>query len=107
MSDNIPETEIIPIQPISGLEIKSKELSGKVSERQESVRFLSVASLLFTMAACVVGVAVFIVKIVFLDPSGASEHNIGIAVQLITLIWTSVVTLVSAALAFYFGSNKS
>ena len=83
---------------------KLNKLSGTIEERQENARSISVYLLLGLLILCVFGIASFIWKILQIAPV---EENISVSVQLITLVWTSVVTLVSGAIAFYFGNYKS
>jgi magnesium-transporting ATPase (P-type) len=62
---------------------------------QESIRAFIVFFLLFCFGASILGIALYIY----------SERDPDKNLQLITLIWTSEVTLISGALGFYFGSN--
>jgi hypothetical protein len=88
------------------LEIPAKDKSNPPIEQQrERARtFLSVG-LLSLLTASLIGTAVYIIADVR-NPKELSQERRNMHRELITILWTSQVTLAGSALGFYFGSQK-
>jgi hypothetical protein len=63
------------------------------------------AGLLSLLTASLIGTAVYIVADVR-NPKELSQERRNMHRELITILWTSQVTLAGSALGFYFGSQK-
>jgi hypothetical protein len=77
-----------------------------IRSRQEIARTRSMYGLLVILSFCVLGIALFVGKIISTGTPEEYHENVSVSVQLITLVWTSIVTLVSGGLAFYFGNKN-
>ena len=80
-----------------------KDFKTDLATLQEQTRSTLAKSLIGLLAATLFGVGIYI----WLSKDSKDTEGIKSSRELITLIWTSEVTLVSGALGFYFASNKS
>jgi len=85
----------------SGIE----ETQVNVGVQRERARTLLSVGLLRLLAASLVGTGAYIF-VDLLIPRNVSEQRSNSHRELITIIWTSQVTLVGSALGFYFGSER-
>ncbi len=86
--------------------ISTTEIPVGVEVQREKTRTRLVGGLLGLLAFSLFGVGAYIiVDTVF--PSNLSEEKRNSHRELMTIIWTSQVTLVSGAICFYFGSERN
>ena len=76
-----------------------------VEERRETARTILSIGLLALLTASLLGTAVYIIADV-INPKELSQERRNMHRELITILWTSQVTLAGSALGFYFGSQK-
>ncbi len=76
-----------------------------IQQSQETTRSILAGFLMLLLGASIFGIGVYIWNIK--DIKDSSTEALKNSRELITLIWTSQVTLTSGALAYYFASNKS
>jgi len=84
-------------------ELAFKETQTNIATLQENTRSFLAKFLVYLLMGSLIAVALYILGVLIInkDISSALESSR----ELITLIWTSLVTLASGALGFYFGSN--
>ncbi|MEH1884789.1 hypothetical protein [Nostoc sp.] len=93
-------------QKVAVIDPKIKEISIPIEQQRESARTGLSQSLLLLLTASLLGIGIYI----FLDllvPKQVSKERSDMHRELITLIWTSQVTLVGSALGFYFGGEQN
>jgi hypothetical protein len=73
-------------------------------QRERARTYLSIG-LLILLTASLIGTAVYIIADVR-NPKELSQERRNMHRELITILWTSQVTLAGSALGFYFGSQK-
>ena len=76
-----------------------------VEQQRETARTVLSVGLLSLLTASLIGTAVYIVADVR-NPKELSQERRNMHRELITILWTSQVTLAGSALGFYFGSQK-
>ncbi len=103
--DDFAKGSVEKIKDADKTEVSVREKRISVEERRETARtFLSVG-LLSLLTASLIGTAVYIVADVR-NPKELSQERRNMHRELITILWTSQVTLAGSALGFYFGSQK-
>jgi hypothetical protein len=103
--DDFAKGSVEKIKDADKTEVRVREKRISVEERRETARtFLSVG-LLSLLTASLIGTAVYIVADVR-NPKELSQERRNMHRELITILWTSQVTLAGSALGFYFGSQK-
>jgi hypothetical protein len=103
--DDFQKGSVDKIKNADKTEVRVEEKRISVEERRETARtFLSVG-LLSLLTASLIGTAVYIGADVR-NPKELSQERRNMHRELITILWTSQVTLAGSALGFYFGSQK-
>jgi hypothetical protein len=102
----IPEESPDATPPDETRDVKLDSIDDRLRGRQELARTVSMFFLLSILFFCVIWISKFVGKITSVENPEELKENISVSVQLITLVWTSIVTLVSGGLAFYFGSRS-
>lgn len=74
-------------------------------QRERARTFLSIG-LLSLLTASLIGTAIYIIADV-INPKELSQERRNMHRELITILWTSQVTLAGSALGFYFGSQQN
>jgi hypothetical protein len=101
--DSITETVGKPNPPVSSSGITEKKFN--IQQSQEFTRSALAGFLMFLLGASIFGVGAYIWST--RDIKDSNTEALKNSRELITLLWTSQVTLTSGALAYYFASNKS
>ncbi|MEH2201899.1 hypothetical protein [Nostoc sp.] len=83
-----------------------KETVIPIEQQRESARTSLSESLLLLLTASLFGIGIYIF-VDILAPKQVSKERSDMHRELITLIWTSQVTLVGSALGFYFGGEQN
>jgi hypothetical protein len=76
-----------------------------VEQQREQARTFLSGGLLILLTASLIGTAIYIIADVR-NPKELSQERRNMHRELITILWTSQVTLAGSALGFYFGSQK-
>jgi hypothetical protein len=86
--------------------ISATEIPVGVEVQREKTRTRLAGGLLGLLAFSLFGIGIYIISDTFF-PQNLSEDKKNSHRELITIIWTSQVTLVSGAFGFYFGSERN
>ncbi len=98
LDDQIPPSQQLNIDVGTGTIVDNLALRFEILKKQEEVRGRLALYLLIGLGGTLIGIGVYI----FFSLDDAMTKR-----ELITLIWTSEVTLVSGALGFYFGRGSN
>ena len=106
-SEDVKKHEVrVEIPPEFRVEIPKEDKGNPPIEQQrERARTYLSIGLLILLTASLIGTAVYIIADVR-NPKELSQERRNMHRELITIIWTSQVTLAGSALGFYFGSQK-
>jgi len=101
--DSRTETAGLNFPSVSSSGITEKKFN--IQQSQEFTRSVLAGFLMFLLGASIFGVGAYIWSIK--DTKDSNTEALKNSRELITLLWTSQVTLTSGALAYYFASNKN
>jgi hypothetical protein len=106
-SEDVKKHEVrVEIPPEVRVEIPKEDKGNPPIEQQrERARTYLSIGLLILLTASLIGTAVYIIADVR-NPKELSQERRNMHRELITILWTSQVTLAGSALGFYFGSQK-
>ena len=106
-SEDVKKHEVrVEIPPEFRVEIPKEDKGNPPIEQQrERARTYLSIGLLILLTASLIGTAVYIIADVR-NPKELSQERRNMHRELITILWTSQVTLAGSALGFYFGSQK-
>jgi hypothetical protein len=103
--DDFAKGSVEKIKDADKTEVRVEEKRISVEGRRETTRTLLSVGLLSLLTASLIGTAVYIIADV-MNPKELSQERRNMHRELITILWTSQVTLTGSALGFYFGSQK-